>query len=111
MPWVTRKRWTGFGSVWLRPACYRNDQGCFVDKVTAVIAEQRVAETSSVVRSAVGESPPKTVRSHGWRSPSAPWMGRRSVFWEGFPPPRSLQSQKNEQMLESFVNSRHFMGL
>ena len=27
----------------------------------------------------------KTVRSHGWRSPSAPWMGRRSVFWRAEP--------------------------
>src|SRR5690554_6843075 len=32
----------------------------------------------------IGGRPSKTVRSHGWRSPSVTWMCRRSVFWKAY---------------------------
>src|SRR5690554_2102742 len=37
----------------------------------------------SIVRGAASGPPPKSVRSHGWRSPSVTRTCRRSVFWEG----------------------------
>ncbi len=43
--------------------------------------------------------------------PKRPMDGPKERVLGGLSPPRSLQSQKNEQMLESFVNSRHFMSL
>src|SRR5690554_5303148 len=36
------------------------------------------------VWAAIGGRPSKTVRSHGWRSPSVTWMCRRSVFWKAY---------------------------
>ena len=55
----------------------------------------------------------KTVRSHGWRSPSAPGMGRRSVFWTPLPDrcrPRSLRQPRLQAATKALSNLKQASG-
>jgi len=44
----------------------------------------RSLRIAQMLEAVIGNPFSKTVRSHGWRSPSAPWMGL-SVFWKESP--------------------------